>query len=398
MTSDQLKYIQLRDCFYAGYSMPQYCIDNGIKNPMIASPDPEFLWELYVQFRYDKRITPKLCLAAGEPVNVSHSVSCILDGQLFSTINCDDIGRYDKIIVLTTDRFEELPEDRTIYLDDLLGQIIQYVYAERPLYCYLNEHRGVNIVLANFPLIENNEYTTEYEKIILQKTIFQLREELKDRGNRVIETPFDEFGYTNDDVFSILTLSDSKNNIDGTSSLNDNGHPLVMIKGGVRETANQEGEYQNTIWCMGTCLYYGIGSPYDKTIESYLQILFNENGHKYRVENVSQFYAGRYQDIFYNLNRLPVKNGDIVLMCLQELHARGIPFFDISHLFERPHDYGEVFADGCDHINERGNKIVAEKLYEYLKDNNYFKDHEYDIPSDFSAVHQYGIVKSKWCL
>ena len=59
MPPNQLKCIQLRDCFYASYSMPQYCIDSGIKNPMIASYDPECLWELYVQFRYDKRIMPK---------------------------------------------------------------------------------------------------------------------------------------------------------------------------------------------------------------------------------------------------------------------------------------------------------------------------------------------------
>ena len=54
--ADKAKCIQLRDCFYAGYSMPQYCVDNGIKNPLIASYDPEFLWEIYIQFHYDKRI------------------------------------------------------------------------------------------------------------------------------------------------------------------------------------------------------------------------------------------------------------------------------------------------------------------------------------------------------
>ena len=371
--------------------MPQYCIDNGIKNPLIASYDPEFLWELYVQFSYDKRIFPKFCLISGESVNVAHSVACVLSGQRFDRINFNDTDKYDKIIMLTTNRFKTLPDDKTIYFDSLIRQFIQYVYSERPLYNYIESHKGVAVILSNVPLLRNNEYTTEYEKTIAQKNIHKLRAELKCRGDRTIETRFDRFGYTNDEVFSMLNLSDSKTNVDGTTDLLDNEHPLVMIKNGIRKTANHCGKYKNTIWCMGTCTYYGIGAPYDKTIESYLQKIFNENCHEYLVENVSQFYAGRYQDIFYNLNRLPVKKGDIVIICLQGLSAREIPFFDTGHIFDRPHNYGEVFSDGA-HINERGNKILAEKLYEYLKENNFFKDYEYNIPVNFSTIRQYGII------
>lgn len=394
MTPDQLKCIQLRDCFYAGYSMPQYCIDNGIKNPLIASYDPEFLWELYVQFRYDKRIMPKFCILSGISQTIKHSPACVLGGARFEKNNFEDTEQYDKLLILTTNHFPQLPDKKTVYFDVLLSQFIQYVYAERPLYNYIESHKGVAVILSNVPLLKNNEYTTEYEKTIAQKNIHKLRAELKSRGDQTIETRFDRFGYTNDEVFSMLNLSDSKTNPDGTTDLLDNDNPLVMIHDGKRKTAFQNGEYSNTVWCMGTCTYYGIGSPYDKTIESYLQKIFNENGHEYLVENVSQFYAGRYQDIFYNLERLPVKKGDIVIICLQNLRSRGIPFFNSSAIFYRPHDYGEVFADNC-HINERGNKVVAEKLYEYLKENNFFKDYKYDIPTNFPTVHQYGIVKSK---
>lgn len=393
MTSDQLKCIQLRDCFYAGYSMPQYCIDWKIKNPLIASYDPEFLWELYVQFRYDKRLAPEFCILSGESVTVAHSVACVLGGYRFEHINFNDTAKYDKIIMLTTNKFKELPVEKTIYFDSLLNQFIQYVYSERPLYDYIESNKGATVILSNYPVLKNNEYNDEYEKLILQKNIHGLKAELKNRGANIIETRFDQFGYTNDEVYAMLALSDAKANADGTSYLLDNLHPLVMTENGIRRTAYQDGKYKNTIWCMGTCIYYGIGSPYDKTIESYLQKILNESGKEYMVVNVSQFYAGRYQDIFYNLNRIPAKKGDIVLICLQGLHARGVPFFDIANIFNRPHEYGEVFADNC-HINELGNKVVAEKFYEYLKENNYFKDYKYDIPTHSSPVHQYGIVKS----
>lgn len=394
MSPDQLKCIQLRDCFYAGYSMPQYCIDRGIKKPLIASYDPEFLWELYVQFRYHKKLLPKFCLLSGEPISVAHSVACVIGGYRFDRINFNDLERYDKILVLTTNKFPQLPTEKTVYFDILLGQFIRYVYAERPIYNYINSHKGVKVIVTTGIILKNNEFTTEYEKQILQKNIHQLREELKKRNDKTLETRFDQFGYSNDEVYAILALSDSKTNPDGTSDLLDNNHPLVMTENGKRKTAYQEGEYKNTIWCMGTCIYYGIGAPYDKTIESYLQKIINENGHEYLVENVSQLYAGRYQDIFYNLHRLPAKDGDIVLICIQDLKVEKVPFYDWRPIFNRPHDYGEVFEDGG-HINERGNKIYAEKFYEYLVQNNFFKDYEYkDIPTDFPSVHRYGIVNS----
>ena len=394
MYPDQLKCIQLRDCFYAGYSMPQYCIDNGIKRPLIASYDPEFLWELYVQFRYDKRIAARFCVLSNESATVSHGVYCVINGQTFEKVNFNDLGRYDRIIALTTLKMSALPADRTIYLDALFNGFVQYVYAERPLYSYLNTHKGVKLVVTTGIAMKVNEHTTEYEKTILKKGIHRLRDELKVRGDRVLKTRFDQFGYSNEEVYAMLVLSDARTNPDGTSDLVDNDNPLVMTEGGIRKTAYQHGEYKNTVWCMGTCIYYGIGAPYNKTIESYLQKIFNENGHEYRVENVSQFYSGRYQDIFYNLNKLPVKDGDIVLICLQDLKSDKLPFFDWRPVFTRPHNYGEVFAD-IGHLNERGNKIVAEKLYEYLKENNFFKDYKYDIPTNFPAVHQYGIVKTK---
>ena len=393
MTPDQLKCIQLRDCFYAGYSMPQYCIDRGIKNPLIVSYDSNFLWELFIQFRYDKRIFPKFKLLTGEPANVAYSVACVLGAVRFDRIDPNDISTCDKILVLTTNRNPMFPKEKTVYFDELLSQFIRYVYVERPLYHYVCRHKDIKVIVTPGLVLRDSEYATENEKKYLKKNVFVLRNELRGRGQNILQTRFDEFGYTNDEVYAILALSGAKTNQDGTTDLLDNPHPLVRTEKGKRMTAHQEGDYQHTIWCMGTCIFYGIGSPYDKTIESYLQQILNENGHEWRVENESQFYAGRYQDIFYNLERLPVKEGDIVLICLQNLRADKLPYFDCLHMFDRPHDYGEVFAD-AGHINERGNQIYARKFYEYLVENDFFRQYEYSgIPEEFPSVHQYGIVK-----
>lgn len=394
MTSDQLKCIQLRDCFYAGYSMPQYCVDAGIKNPIIVSYDPEFLWELYVQFRYDKRMFPKFCLLKGKPVVVSHGGAGTIGEYRFDVMDFSETDKYDKIILLTTIRFPQLSDEKTIYFDALLRTIRSFVYYERPIYNYINQHPHIKVLVSNANIIRDKENVSEYEKKVLSKPIHALRIELAERGDRIIKTRYDRFGYSNDEIYNILNLPNSKINPDGTTQMLDNNHPMVMIQNGKRKTAYQPDIYEHTIYFVGSCTYGGIGASYDRTIESYLQKKINENGYKYRVENYFQLYNRRYQDIFYNLNTLPVKDGDIIFVYLNEVSPKLVPFLDIGKLFEHPHKYGEVFVDQY-HINESGYQIVAEKFYDFLVQNNFFKDYEYkNIPTDFPQVHNYGIVNS----
>lgn len=56
--NDEL-FVKLRYCFTAGYTLPQYCIDNKIKRPLfVLERNSEwFLREIYAQFKYDKRLT-----------------------------------------------------------------------------------------------------------------------------------------------------------------------------------------------------------------------------------------------------------------------------------------------------------------------------------------------------
>ena len=44
---DDELFIKLRDCFTAGYTLPQYCLDNDIKRPLIVAEEKHelFVWE-----------------------------------------------------------------------------------------------------------------------------------------------------------------------------------------------------------------------------------------------------------------------------------------------------------------------------------------------------------------
>ena len=66
---DEIFFIQLRDCFTAGCTLPQFCIDSKIKKPLIVGVNKSqqsFLWELHVQFEYDGRMNADFALIEGK--------------------------------------------------------------------------------------------------------------------------------------------------------------------------------------------------------------------------------------------------------------------------------------------------------------------------------------------
>ena len=387
--ADFVTFMQLRDCFYGGYSFPQFCIDNGISSPMVVSLYPEFLWEIYVQCRYDKRVNADFCFVQNKNATISLSVACVLDKIPLKNFSSDEINSHDKIIVLTLARMD-FQSDKLIYIDQLLNKFISFTYAERPLLHYLNHHKNVKIIVTNNPYLKINQFSTDYERAICNGDIHNLRERLREnKGSSHIANRYDIFGYSNEEVLNLLEMSGAKTNLDGSTSLLDNDNPLINIKDGKRMTAWQPSNYKNTIYFMGTCSYFGIGAPFDKTIESCLQKRLNEGKYKYRVENASQFFAGRYQDIFYNLNNLPVKDGDIIFIFIQDLQPFHIPFINIRDVFDRPHNYGEVFSD-VSHLNEHGYEILANIFYNILKDTSFFKYYP-EIPKYEPTSHIYGV-------
>ncbi|MBQ9486729.1 MAG: hypothetical protein IJU91_02865 [Selenomonadaceae bacterium] len=53
--NDELLFLQLRDCFTAGYTLPQFCTDQNIKKPLFIAPNERyitFLWEVLTNFDF----------------------------------------------------------------------------------------------------------------------------------------------------------------------------------------------------------------------------------------------------------------------------------------------------------------------------------------------------------
>ncbi len=389
MERDNFYLILLRDCFTAGYTLPQYCIDNGIKNPLFVSEEKflTFLWEIHAQFRFDKRLLATfsvLNLPSGKVRFSSYNILPGMEYKNFSEINPAD---FDAIILLS---LKTIAADNVISLYGLIIHFINKVYVEIPTLSFLQRHPEVKLFYTNIPN-DLNRYEGGKEFAQTLFTNKEWKQRIIAAKGKKISTPLDRFGYTNRELLAMNDVSlKTTTNLDGTTTLTDNPHPLANVVNGKRVTAAQPEKFRNRIYFFGPCHCVGILAPFDKTIESYLQQMLNENNLPYRVENEGQRYACRYQDMFYNLNNIDPAPGDIIFIWFSNFHPNNLPFFDLSDAFDPPHDFKEIFFDQR-HFNEKGYKILAEKFFKFLTENNFFRDKEFNYPLPPPIYHRYGI-------
>lgn len=392
--SDSELFVKLRYCFTAGYTLPQYCIDNGIKRPLfVLEKNSEwFLREIYAQFRYDKRLRAQFSFidaSEDEPPFLPKGgfLEELLQVGNFRSMN---LNAFDKIIFLTSERPKER-DSKFIYIAAVNEFSIRRAFVEIPILHFLNRFPTVKLFLTNFPNhINRYKGGVEFSKQLPDAE--KLYKILYSNKGEHIETLFDELGYNNSEVMALLQIDKSKEKLDGSTTLLNDAHPFKQIKNGKRTTAYQAESYTNRIYFFGPCHYFGRNAPYDKTIESYLQQMLNEAGLPYRVENEGQAFAWRCQDIFYNLNALNPAPGDIIFLHFCDIRSNNdvIPFCDVSDAFDPPQDFRKIFCTTA-HVNELGYKLVAEKYFKFLKENNFFRDVCFNYPTPPPCYHRYGI-------
>lgn len=399
MMNDEQLLIQLRDCFTGGYTLPQFCIDNKIRKPLFVAEKKfwAFMWEIYVQFRYDKQLPAQFALIDAPTTEIKFSVHYIIGELICLNISMINPKFFDAVICLTARR---IFDNRAIYLDALADYFINKTYIETPLLDFLQRHPQVKLFTTKLPNdIKRYEGGKEFGKT-LTETNALAKQIMNSTGNK-IPTPLDKFGYTNQEVLEMIYPSKgTKTNFDGTTIIEDNAHPLIQFKNGKRVTAYQLAHFKNRIYFVGPCHYLGSYAPFNKTIESYLQKLLNEKNLPYCVENVSQFCYGRTQDIFYNLNKLTPAPDDIIFVVVENQRATdyNIPFCDVADAFDAPHDYRELFFDNV-HANELGYKILAEKYFAFLTAHDFFRNVEfkYATPPPNASVRYPATVRGWQC-
>ena len=146
--NDDILIVQLRDCFTAGYTFPQFCIDNNIKKPLFVAVDErraDFIWEIYVQFKYDLRMDAQFAFIGRGIPPINFSVAGILGELEIKNLVEFNLNQFDKIIFLTIGRLN-VPMDKIIYLDQLTNYFISRTYVEIPLLHFLKQHKDIKLM------------------------------------------------------------------------------------------------------------------------------------------------------------------------------------------------------------------------------------------------------------
>ena len=152
------------------------------------------MWEIHVQFRYDKRMLAQFAFIdlTNEKINFStHNILGPLKYKNFSKLNPDE---FDAIILLTADKVEVA--GKVITLKELTQNFLLKTYVEIPTLNFLRRYPKVKLFYTNFPN-ELNRYEGGKE---LAETFVRhqdIAKELKRNKGKIIQTPLDKFGYSN---------------------------------------------------------------------------------------------------------------------------------------------------------------------------------------------------------
>lgn len=273
----------------------------------------------------------------------------------------------------------------SVNFDTFSNEIIGSRLSDVPngIYEFCEKHPGVLVVCYNRPKFPSEPMTQGEHFIVSNKITWAHHVILNNLDKHVfaLNQYYDEKG-----LIEVLSVPKSYHDIHGVRHFEDRSGEYVNIVGGHRITSYQPEQYSQTIYLAGGCTVFGIGTDDERTLASYLQVLFNKRmpERKIIVQNYGFYLCEgdrKGNEELTILNALPVKAGDVVLLEAEE--CQGIPFIDLSQISVLPRSY-EMFSDLA-HLTPDGYGLMAEKLFEGLMKKHIFGNQEGTFPTFPSA-------------
>ncbi len=219
----------------------------------------------------------------------------------------------------------------------------------------IQKERSVKIVVCNFPKFPSVNLTANEKALQVNPSSFDALYHF----------------YSAEEVNAVAKqIPRSHYDVNGVRRFFDYRSPLVNTAGGHRVTANQPKTHKKTIYMVGGCRMYGMGSADFHTVESFLQDLFNTNlpDAQVIVQNYGFMFEGlKRNEIPSIIDALPLKPGDLVLTEInvgEPKDTEDICRIDISDAFNAPRQQ-EVVYDTI-HYTPYGNLITAKHLYKEI--------------------------------
>lgn len=243
--------------------------------------------------------------------------------------------------------------------------------AESQLQDFVKRNPNINLICFTAPEFPNNNLSKNEEDIINNFRPFEACYSHMD----CIPALHKYFNSPND-ILEVLTPPPSFRDIYGVRRFEDQRGKCVNTTNGIRLTTNQIQKHKRSIFIVGECIAFGVGSSDGNTIASFLQRNLNRfvSKYKFNVYNYGYFlrdFTGLSSgEIYKILDFIPAQSGDIILFSFSS--SDDLPFCDLSKAAQRPHSYGEVFFDRY-HYTADGNRLIADKLFDYLQQNDFFE-------------------------
>ena len=198
-------------------------------------------------------------------------------------------------------------------------------------------------------------------------------------------------------VAEVLTVPQSYRDVNGVRRLVDARGKLVNIVGGHRITVGQPEVFDHTIWFVGGCNIFGVGTDDARTLSSVVQARLNRQcpEKKFVCQNYGFFLAqgdAKGMEEFAILESLPVRSGDIVVMSGER--TEGLYHVDASDL-SGAREGCELFFD-LGHNGPDGYRLIAERIFEGLRDQGLLEHAaEGSVEEDHDAGVEYGFTPSE---
>lgn len=136
---------------------------------------------------------------------------------------------------------------------------------------------------------------------------------------------------------------------------------------GKRVTCFQPEDYVGTIYVMGMCMIVGRHVEDQFTISSYLQKTLLEQGYPYRVENCGVITRrdAAIDSWIERINKFQVN--DIIIYQSSVGEVIDLPCISTGTIFEKYNIPTEWVMDNYGHCNHKVNKLIADNLFEMIK-------------------------------
>ncbi|MDR1777429.1 MAG: adenylyltransferase/cytidyltransferase family protein [Desulfovibrio sp.] len=189
--------------------------------------------------------------------------------------------------------------------------------------------------------------------------------------------------YSGDTVYRVYRDTPPACRRDGVILNADHASEHINIMNGYRITPDMPDEYDNDIYLFGNCWAFGACAEDRFTVAGFLQKFLNERclTKKFRVRNAATRYPFEESMIQALSHHYSFNRGDMAVFISHDIDDRAVAddilkkfnftdadflqFYDLSGIFERPHEHGELFLDRA-HTNHRGYRIVASALLQII--------------------------------